>query len=64
MKYPIYDWRNVIGFASTKAQAERIVTKSLQHIPEGFKITCWLRSDDMCEISKLPKGWVYSIPHK
>jgi hypothetical protein len=63
MKYPIYNWRTVVGYASTAKQAVRIVSKQIDII-EGFTVTAWLRSDDMCEIAKLPKGWVYSVPHK
>lgn len=63
MKHPIYDWRNVVGYASTAKQAQRIVEKALNVAP-GFCVKVWMRSDDMCEIAKLPKGWVYSLPHK
>ena len=63
MKYPIYNWREVVGYASNAKQAKRIVEKAINVMP-GFEVTVWMRSDDMCEIAKLPKGFVYSIPHQ
>ena len=63
MKYPIYNWREIVGYATTAKQAKRIVEKAINVMP-GFQVTVWMRSDDMCEIAKLPKGWVYSVPHE
>jgi hypothetical protein len=63
MKTPIYDWRTIVGYADNAAQAKRIVEKLL-HVSPGFQVKVWKRPDYICEICKLPAGFVYSVPHK
>ena len=58
MKLPIYDHRQVIGFASTAKQAARQVRSLLQNIPAGWRVTARRRD---VEITGLPDGWVYSV---
>ena len=60
MKYPIYNNREIVGYASTAKQAISIVKKSLNDV-HGMTVSAWLRSDDMCEILSLPKGFAYSV---
>jgi len=60
MKYPIYNNRELVGYASTAKQAVSIIKKSL-NVHSSMTIEVWLRSDDMCEILSLPKGFVYSV---
>ena len=62
MKLPIYNNREIVGYASSKVTATRYLKKTLQ-IMSGFTVNVWLRPDHICEINGLPKGWVYSIPH-
>jgi len=63
MKTPIYDRRTVVGHASNERQATRVVEKLL-HVLPGFQVKVWRRPDYICDICKLPAGFVYSIPHK
>ena len=62
MKFPIYNNRELIGFASSPAQAVKQVKKQLS-VPACMTITAWMRSDDMCQILGLPKGYVYSVSY-
>lgn len=55
---PIYDNRTVVGYASTKAQAEKTVRKLLQTIPNGWKVTAKMRDTTIVD---LPAGWIYSV---
>ena len=63
MKTPIYVWRTVVGYASNERQAARVVENLLDVTP-GFRVKVWRRPDYICDICKLPAGFVYSIPHK
>jgi hypothetical protein len=58
MMKTIYDNRTAIGKAKTAKQAEKIIRKLLQHIPNGWKITVFERNT---AIINLPAGWVYSV---
>ena len=55
---PVYDNRTIIGYASTKTQAEKTVKKLLQTIPKGWKISVRMRDTSIID---LPAGWVYSV---
>jgi len=63
LKTPIYNWRTVVGYARSEQQAARVVEKLLDVLP-GFSVKVWRRPDYVCDICKLPAGFVYSIPHK
>ncbi len=62
MKYPIYNHRELVGHASTAKQAVSIIKKSL-NVHSSMAVSAWLRSDDMCELLNLPKGFVYSVSY-
>lgn len=55
---PIYDHRQIIGYATTAKQAQKIVRNLLQTIPAGWKVTIKQRDTSIIE---LPAGWVYSV---
>jgi len=56
--YPIYDNRMIVGYASTAKQAQKTVSKLLQYIPKGWKVSCRMRDTSIID---LPVGWVYSV---
>jgi len=58
MKMPIWNHRELVGYASTAKQAARIVRDKLQTIPAGWRVT--VRPRDI-ELIPLPAGWIYSI---
>ena len=58
MKLPIYNHREIVGYATTAKQATRIVRGLLQTIPRGWRVTARLRDT---ELTGLPAGWIYSI---
>lgn len=58
---PIYDHREIVGYAKTINQAKRILKNKLQTIPKGWVINVWERNT---EIVDLPKGFVYSVSPK
>ena len=55
---PIYDNRQIIGFAKTAKQAQKTVKACLQSIPKGWKVSIAERNTDIID---LPSGWVYSV---
>jgi len=57
-KQPIYDNRNIVGYASTPKAAERLLRDMLQHIPKGWKITVRERDTSIID---LPPRFIYSI---
>ena len=57
-KTPIYDNRQIVGYASTPKAAEKLLRGTLQHIPKGWRIT--VRDRDTSIIA-LPPGFVYSV---
>lgn len=63
MKKPIYNWREIVGYAQTAEQAKRLLIKTLD-IPKGFTLSVWERPDYICEICNLPAGFVYSTSYK
>lgn len=57
-KLPIFDNRQIVGYASTAKQTEKIVRGLLQTIPIGWRVSVKMRDT---AIIHLPAGWVYSV---
>lgn len=57
-KLPIFDHRQIVGYASSAKQAEKYLRYILQHTVKGWKISVHMRNTDVID---LPAGWVYSI---
>jgi alkylated DNA nucleotide flippase Atl1 len=55
---PIFNHREIVGYASTAAQAAKIVKKTYQHIAPGFRVIAKQRDTSIVD---LPAGWVFSI---
>ena len=55
---PVWDNRQLIGHAYDITSARRVVSKLLQNIPTGWKITVRERNT---EIINLPAGFVFSV---
>ena len=64
MKKPIFNHREIIGFASTAKQAEKVIRKQLQAIPDNFQVIVKERSELMREMLNSPEGFIYSIKLK
>jgi hypothetical protein len=64
MKKPIFNHREIIGFASTAKQAEKVIRKQLQAIPDNFQVIVKERSELMREMLNSPEGFIYSIKMK
>lgn len=64
MKKPIFNHREIIGFASNAKQAERVIRKQLQAIPDNFQVIVKERSELMREMLDSPEGFIYSIKMK
>lgn len=64
MKKPIFNHREIIGFASTAKQAEKVIRKQLQAIPDSFQVIVKERSELMREMLNSPEGFIYSIKLK
>jgi hypothetical protein len=62
-KLPIYNWRELIGYASSVQEAKKIVCQKI-NIPNGFTVDVWERPIEYQEILKLPAGYVYSTSYK
>lgn len=62
-KLPIYNWREIIGYASDVKQAKKVVCANL-NVPTGFTVDVWERPIEIQEICKLPAGFVYSTSYK
>ena len=62
MKLPIYSYRELIGYASSIKQAERVI-KKLITIDKRMTLNVWIRTDIITEIYDLPKGYVYSVSY-
>lgn len=58
MKFPIYDNRLIVGYASSKLAAEKLLRQTLQHIPKGWKIVVQERDTSIID---LPAGFIYSV---
>ena len=59
-KLPVFAYREVIGHASSKAQAIRVIRNS-QTIHPKAKLHCNLRSPIMQDLLQLPAGYVFSV---
>ena len=64
MKKPIFNHREIIGFASNAKQAERIIRNKLSAIPDCFQIIVKERSELMREMLNSQEGFIYSIKMK
>jgi len=59
-KLPVFAYREVIGHASNKAQAMRVI-RNCQSISPKATLHCALRTPVMQEILHLPAGYVFSV---
>jgi len=57
-RLPIWDHRQLVGYATTAAQAARVVRGLLQTVPPGWTVTARLRDTSLID---LPAGWVFSV---
>ena len=64
MKKPIFNHREIIGYASNAKQAERIIRSKLQAIPDCFQVIVKERSELMREMLNSSEGFIYSIKMK
>ena len=64
MKKPIFNHREIIGYASNPKQAERIIRSKLSAIPDSFQVIIKERSELMREMLNSPEGFIYSIKMK
>lgn len=64
MKKPIFNHREIIGYASNQKQAERIIRSKLSVIPDTFQVIIKERSELMREMLNSPEGFIYSIKMK
>jgi len=64
MKKPIFNHREIIGYASNPKQAEKVIRSKLQSIPDTFQVIIKERSELMCEMLNSPEGFIYSITMK
>ena len=62
MKLPIWNNRELVGYASSIAAAKKLL-KSRLSIPKRFSLFVCERPDYMQEILELPAGYVYSISY-
>jgi hypothetical protein len=56
----IYNHREIIGYARTTKQAERIIKRTMQ-ITKGFKVRVWDRNT---ELTGLPAGFVFDVSYQ
>ena len=64
MKKPIFNHREIIGYANNPKQAEKVIRSKLQSIPDSFQVIIKERSELMCEMLNSPEGFIYSITMK
>jgi hypothetical protein len=64
MKKPIFNHREIVGYASSAKQAERIIRSKLQAIPDCFQVIVKERSELMREMLNSPEGFIYSVRMK
>jgi hypothetical protein len=64
MKKPIFNHREIIGFATNAKQAERIIRSKLSVIPDSFQVIVKERSELMQEMLNSPEGFIYSVVMK
>ena len=62
MQYPIYNHRELVGYASTAKQAAKTIRKLIS-VHASMTVNVWLRNDDMCDLLGMPKGFTYSISY-
>jgi hypothetical protein len=55
---PIYNNREILGYAKNATQAKKILKKTLQHIPKNWVISVRLRDTSLIN---LPEGFIYSV---
>ena len=58
IKQPMWNHRELIGYARNEKQAERIIRSKMQNIIKGWKVAIRLRDT---EIIDLPAGFVFSV---
>lgn len=57
MRYPIFNHREVIGYASNLKGAVRCIERCIDVSPRA-RLRVWMRNTDLID---LPAGFVYSI---
>jgi hypothetical protein len=57
-RQPVWDHRQLLGYASSGAQAKRMVRSRLQSIPPGWVVSVQPRDTTLID---LPSGWVFSV---
>lgn len=62
MKLPIWNNRELVGYASSVKSAERMLRKNLTIHPL-MSLSVWRRPEYMQEILGLPDGFVYAISY-
>ena len=62
MKLPIFNNRELIGYACSIVGAKRVITKAMD-ITRPFSVSVWRRSETMQDILQLPDGYVYSVSY-
>lgn len=62
MKLPIWNNRELVGYASSVKSAERILRKMLTIHPM-MTLTVWRRPEHLQEMLGLPDGYVYAISY-
>lgn len=55
---PIYNHRELVGYAKTAKQAQKMLRSILQSVPAGWKITVRARDTSIID---LPAGFIYSV---
>jgi hypothetical protein len=55
---PIYNNREIVGYAKNTTQAKNIIKKALQNIPKNWVISVRLRDTSLID---LPEGFIYSV---
>ncbi len=57
---PIYNNRELVGYAKNEISARRLLVKKLT-ITTGFEIRVWRRPNFICELLDVPQGFTYDI---
>lgn len=61
-KQPIYNWRELVGYASSVEGAKRVLRKILTIHP-SMTLEVWERPEFSVQEMGLPPGYVYSISY-
>jgi hypothetical protein len=64
MKKPIFNHREIIGFATNAKQAEKVIRSKLSAIPDSFQVIVKERSELMREMLNSPEGFIYNVKMK